>query len=243
MAPNIDISERPVVLAFDGGYVRGAMATLRSLARVRAGQPTVVVALVGDVAPSDRRALTGLAASLGVALTIRDVCGARQDLPFDSHGSAAAYYRLLIGELLPDSATALYVDSDTIFLRDPGELLALEFGPHPIAAVQDLCVPTLGSPDCLPGLEFTAEEGEVPYFNSGLMVIDLERWRHLGLGTAAVRFATESPQHVRFWDQDALNAVVRGDWHRLDRRWNVFPLHDIWKVEEFPYHGRAQVSR
>jgi lipopolysaccharide biosynthesis glycosyltransferase len=236
--------DRPVVVAFDAQYVRPVAATLRSLARVRAGRPATIIALVGGgVRSDDLAALARLAARLGMAFDVRDVSRALPGLPYDSHGSPAVYYRLLVAEMLPEYSSALYVDSDTIFLRDPAELLALTFEPFPIAAVQDLCVPTLGSPECLPGYELPGAERDIPYFNSGLLVIDLRQWRDLDIGGSAVRFAIESRQHIRFWDQDALNVVVRGNWYPLDRRWNVFPLHEIWSIAPFAYHGEEHVSR
>jgi lipopolysaccharide biosynthesis glycosyltransferase len=238
-----DGGSRPVVVAFDGGYVRPASATLRSLARVRSGKPTSVIALVGGVPPDELRALSVAARAWGLDIEIRDMSQACRGLPYDCHGSPAVYYRLLMGDVLPEFSSVVYVDSDMIFLRDPATLLSLDFDPYPIAAVQDLCVPTLGSPDCLPGHRLTSTEESLAYFNSGLMVVNLDRWRDLDIGQSAVRFATETPQHVRFWDQDALNAVVRGYWYRLDRRWNVFPLNEIWSVEPFPYHGEKQVPR
>ncbi len=235
--------ERPVVVTFDARYVRPVAAVLRSLARVRAGQPTTVIGLVGGVLPEDLVGLFTLAQTLGLTFEVRETPRVMPGLPYDSHGSPAAYYRLMVDQMLPEYSSVLYVDSDTIFLRDPAELLALRFDPYPIAAVQDLCVPTLSSPDCLPGYEIAEAERDVPYFNSGLLIIDLVRWRELDVGGAAMRFAVESPQHVRFWDQDALNAVIRGNWHQLDRRWNVFPLHEIWSIDPFAYYGEEQVSR
>ncbi|MEV6964081.1 glycosyltransferase family 8 protein [Hamadaea sp. NPDC051192] len=238
-----DEAERPVVVTFDSRYTRAAMAMLHSLSAVRTGQKTTVIALAGELPQRQAYAVTSAAHAAGLDFEIRDMTGACLDLPFDSHGSPAVYYRLHIAELLPEYDSALYVDADTIFLRDPAELLTLDLGPHPLAAVQDVCVPTLGSPDCLPGVPLDEDERALPYFNSGLLVIDLDHWRRLGIGSAALRFATTSAQHVRFWDQDALNHVVRGDWRRLDRRWNVFPLEDIWQAEEFPYYGEEYVPR
>lgn len=235
--------QRPIVVAFDSRYARAARAMLHSLAAVRNGQTTTVIALAGDLAPEQARTITSAATSAGLDFEIRDMTGTCLGLPFDSHGSPAVYYRLHIAEALPEYSSAVYVDADTLFLRDPAELLTLDLGPYPLAAVQDVCVPTLGTPGCLPGLPLAEAERALPYFNSGLLVIDLDRWRRREIGPAALRFATTSAQHVRFWDQDALNHVVRGQWHRLDRRWNVFPLEDIWQAEEFPYYGEEHVPR
>ncbi len=232
---------RPIVITFDRAYARAAAALLRSLARTRRGKPTTVIAIVGDVPEACRSELRAFADESGLDLQFREVADVCRNLPVSDHGSPAAYYRLLLGEMLLDFSSAVYVDCDAIFLRDPAELLIDAYEPYPVAAVQDLCNPTLGSPLGLPGYPVPRGDQDTLYFNSGLMVIDLDLWRSTRIGSAALRFAVEHPQHVRFWDQDALNAVLRGNWYALDRRWNVVPLGELWTVTPFAYHGEDPV--
>ncbi len=56
-----------------------------------------------------------------------------------------------------------------------------------------------------------------PYFNSGVMVMDLAQWRNQSLGTRVLDHHVGDPQGVT--DQEALNAVA--PWHELDYCWNV----------------------
>ncbi len=234
---------RPIVITFDRAYVRAAAALVRSLARTRQGKPTKVIAIVDDIPGMCRSELCAVGDKAGLDLQFRDVVDACLGLPVSDHGSPTAYYRLLLGDMLPEFSSVVYVDCDAIFLRDPAELLVDAYDPYPVAAVQDLCNPTLGSPLGLPGYPVSQGDRDTPYFNSGLMVIDLDLWRSMGIGHKAIRFAIEYPQCVRFWDQDALNAVLRGNWHALDRRWNVVPLGELWTVAPFAYHGVRQVPR
>lgn len=218
---------RPIVVTFDGTYARAAAALFWSLTRARDGKQTTVIAIVSDVPEG----------WCGLDLTFRDVGDACHDLPVSDHGSPAAYYRLLLSEMLPEFSSVVYVDCDAIFLRDPAELLVDRYEPYPVAAVQDLCNPTLSSPFGLPGYLVPECDRGAPYFNSGLMVMDLDIWRSMRLGPAARQFAREHPHSVPYWDQDALNAVLRGNWYPLDRRWNVVPLNELWTVTPFEYHG------
>jgi hypothetical protein len=66
-------AQRPIVVTFDGKYVRAAAATLRSLARVRTGKPTTVIALVGGISRDQARALSVMASATGLVFELRDV--------------------------------------------------------------------------------------------------------------------------------------------------------------------------
>jgi hypothetical protein len=59
------------------------------------------------------------------------------------------------------------------------------------------------------------------YFNAGVMVIDLEKFRSTSLIHAADKFLKQTNYETPFVDQEALNHVVDGAFVRLDTRWNV----------------------
>ena len=59
------------------------------------------------------------------------------------------------------------------------------------------------------------------YFNAGVMVMDLKRFRDTGLIHAADEFLERTNYETPFVDQEALNHAVDGAFVRLDRRWNV----------------------
>jgi lipopolysaccharide biosynthesis glycosyltransferase len=60
-----------------------------------------------------------------------------------------------------------------------------------------------------------------PYFNSGVMLIDLASWRRERLADQFLRCLAENERYVWCWDQYALNVVLADRWCILPLRWNV----------------------
>ena len=59
------------------------------------------------------------------------------------------------------------------------------------------------------------------YFNAGVMVMDLKRFRDTDLIHSAEEFLERTNYKTPFVDQEALNHVIDGAFVRLDTRWNV----------------------
>ena len=71
------------------------------------------------------------------------------------------------------------------------------------------------------------------YFNAGVMLMDLRRFRDTGLIHSAEEFLEQTNYKTPFVDQDALNHVIDGAFVRLDTRWNVLaalPHSDPWII-------------
>jgi lipopolysaccharide biosynthesis glycosyltransferase len=133
------------------------------------------------------------------------------------HFNRAILFRIGLEKLAPtDCKRVLYLDSDTIVLQDVQQLWNVDLGDSPIGAVVD----------CYADAEAFAKRwslsGETPgYFNSGVLLIDLERVRMEGLFSAASDFVARNEADILFGDQDALNWVFWGRWRKLDVAWNV----------------------
>jgi lipopolysaccharide biosynthesis glycosyltransferase len=81
----------------------------------------------------------------------------------------------------------------------------------PVAAVYDNYVksqPLLGIFD----------EGE--YFNSGMLLIDVEKWREQNISEKVMEYLLKYPERIKFVDQCGLNAVLNGNWMKLPARFN-----------------------
>jgi lipopolysaccharide biosynthesis glycosyltransferase len=57
------------------------------------------------------------------------------------------------------------------------------------------------------------------YFNAGVLLIDLPRWRKERISERTLDYLARHPLSP-FSDQDALNVACDGLWKRLDLRWN-----------------------
>ena len=143
----------------------------------------------------------------------------------DGHVSVAAYARLSMGRLLPAEVDrAIYLDGDMVALGDIAPLGEMDLNGHPVAAVQDPVAGLVGqSAQMMHWADWDIPNG-TPVFNSGLMVFDLFRWRRENLFGKAIEVARRHPDRMKFWDQCALNYVVRGDFQPLDPAWNVGPF-------------------
>lgn len=129
------------------------------------------------------------------------------------HASSAVYYRLLLPRLLDDSLEKiLYLDADIIIKKDLLPLWNTDLQRYPLAAVAE---PLFSRHEML-GLS-----AGTPYFNSGVMLINLSVWRQQNIGERAMHFIRENPERIIFWDQDGLNAILEGEWLPLSLSWNM----------------------
>lgn len=172
----------------------------------------------------------------------------------------AAYSRLVIDDLLPSHLRkVIYLDVDTLLRHDIGDLWAAPMEGKTLLGVVDPLIASAGSlAACgLPGTpadpgrrytDFLADQlvarGEreaaelarvAPYINSGVLVIDLERYRSEGCARRLMRVAEDVP-NLRFPDQDALNIVLQDRIGTLDPRWNVTAALDrLGREGKSPY--------
>ena len=137
--------------------------------------------------------------------------------------TVAAYYRLLIPELLPTEAKAIYLDADLIVQADLGALWGLPIGDRHLLAVQDQGVRLVAGPYGLTNYQQLRIPTGTKYFNAGVLVLNLEKWRQKNTATRILTYVRENPEHIRFHDQDGLNAILWNQWSELDPRWNQMP--------------------
>ncbi|MFI0424915.1 glycosyltransferase family 8 protein [Spongiactinospora sp. 9N601] len=135
----------------------------------------------------------------------------------------AAYYRLLLPELVPDTVPRmLYVDGDVLCMGGLTELWETDLGDDLLAAAVDIGSPTVSAAGGLPG--FAAGAGRLTfwsdYFNSGVLLMDLARCREEKIAARSLDYLRDNAPRLRFAVQDAMNITVDDRWVRLDPRWN-----------------------
>ncbi len=133
------------------------------------------------------------------------------------YGSHLAYARLVLPECI-EADRIIYVDADMLVLRPLEELWNLDIGDCSAAAVRDICMKSLAN-DC-PFLKPSEIPEDAPYFNSGLMLINLELWRKEDILQKATVCLQEHPD-VKYHDQTVLNYLLRNRVHFLDPSWNM----------------------
>jgi lipopolysaccharide biosynthesis glycosyltransferase len=133
------------------------------------------------------------------------------NFPTRAHISAPAYYRISIPELFDGSVTrAIYLDCDLIVKNDLQLLWDIDLKGNAIAAAENISGTTYKAS----GLK------QSDYFNSGVMIIDLDVWRENDISNKVRNFKIEHPELICTNDQCALNGVFKGQWKRLPLNWN-----------------------
>lgn len=133
--------------------------------------------------------------------------------------------RLFLGELLPaDLSRVLYLDCDTVVLRPLRRLWITKLGDCVLGAVQE---PTIYR-EVREYLDFA---GSDPYYNAGVLLIDLARWRRESVQNRVIACYERIAPHALFNDQDALNALLRGRIHGLLPKWNFFSNYRYFRYD------------
>lgn len=181
------------------------------------------------------RRIAGMAERLGAAITLHRIEPGRvAGLSVLDEFTPAMWYRVLLPELLPDVERALYLDVDTLVLDAIAPLWDIPLGGASVAAVTNVLLDkhrhrpgSLGLPP------------EQPYFNSGVLLMDLERMRR-GHAAEAIRSAARAGGSAFEWpDQDALNVVLGAGHVVLPPRWNA--MNSLWLREAADVFGSAEL--
>ena len=132
---------------------------------------------------------------------------------FRNRLSQSAFWRIAIPDILKDRDKALYLDSDMIALGDIAPLWQVDVSNVAAAVVSDSLL-TLKQPWIELGLS------NQHYFNSGMMLMNLVKWRSDNLTEKTLRLVKENPDWP-YNDQHALNVSLDCDIRLVENDWNV----------------------
>jgi lipopolysaccharide biosynthesis glycosyltransferase len=139
-----------------------------------------------------------------------------EGLPITQHFNRAMWYRVHLPELLPSIDRILYLDADLIVLDSLEPLWKTDLKGNYIAAVTNVFGPW--------DLHYPATIGLTSpkdYFNSGVVLMDLDQLRRDNCVAALRASALEHGETFWFCDQDALNVILGGRRLPLHPRWNA----------------------
>lgn len=145
--------------------------------------------------------------------------------------SISAYARLFLAEILPEEVDRiLYMDCDMIVCNSLMTLWNTDLQEKVLGAVQD----DIGdSTKAAVGLV-----SQDPYFNSGLLLINLTEWRVQNIGEACLEFIQNHEGNVIHHDQGVLNGVLKDKWFRLPVECNLMTIHYLFNLDQIQrYYG------
>ena len=239
-----------IALTFDDNFWAPAYATMRSICLFSKRRTDLVFHLLHrTLTPQHRVDLEAIAIEFGASLRWYDLdqstlfkdIAAR--MPENRRLSNIVYARLIIDRLIdPAISRILYLDCDMLVRDDVATLYEWDLQGAPIAAVRD----SIGA--WITGGRDVANNRDIfdvaePYFNAGLVLIDVAQWRAADIIGYMERAYAEGIMQRIYYDQDLLNLVFRGRWLQLPWRWNTIdarPVHEGLDPAILHYTGKAK---
>lgn len=223
---NAPCGDVAVVCAADRNYALPIAVTLRSAAvHLRAGTSLNAWIIDDGISPADRARLVDSLPDNVRVHWLRPHPLESAVLPTWGRMPTTTYQKLALGELLPhDLDRVLWLDGDLLVLDDLSRLWSHDLHGATLGACQDQRVPHVSSPQGLRTYRRLGIHADAKYFNAGVLLIDLRRWRANRVFEAAIDYLAANARHLYFWDQEALNAVLAHSWLELDERWNWNPV-------------------
>jgi lipopolysaccharide biosynthesis glycosyltransferase len=131
------------------------------------------------------------------------------------HFNAMMWCRIALPTLLPNLDKIIYLDSDLCVLEDLKELWYTNIDNVALAAVPDMFCHNILTYN---RLDYDISAG---YFNSGVLLLNLDYWREHQIQKKTLNFATTTTCELTYPDQDVLNYVLKNQKKNLPMKFNV----------------------
>lgn len=212
-----------------------------ALAHLSAGERLIFHILIEGVSPGSLRRIVDDCQDDRLDLVFHPIGDVLTD--FESPSPRGAIARLLMGEFLPRSLSrVIYLDLDVVILSSLRPLWETHLCGKALGCVADPFGrklhewwKVLERDARQSGHELSAQH---TYFNSGVMLIDLDHWRRERTGERALLLLRQNRGLFRLFDQDVLNLLLQGQVLYLEPGWNLIePIVNLWSWDYSLYSG------
>lgn len=211
--------ERHIVVATDEGFALPTAVALRSLL-LSARAPYRITVIHDALSHGVKERISRSLPMEGQAVHWVDAKDFVVEASRATHLTPATYFRLFVADALPPDATrAVYLDVDTLVRRDLGYLWEVDLRGNLLGAVRSIHYPWVATYGAVNDWRTLGLAPATPFFNAGVLALDLERWRAEEISGRALEYL-RSPSLGSGADQEALNVVVRGRWLHLPPSFN-----------------------
>ena len=205
--------ELNVAFSCDANYCRHLQVAILSLIdNNREFSCIHIYILDNDIGEKGRRELEELTAGAAAQLHFIPFDSLLDRLKTDRTFPLSAFGRLFLGEIIP-AKKVLYLDCDSVINGSFAALLSLDMDGFVCAAVQDTV-----SEYYKRSIGLNEDDR---YFNSGVLWLDLEQWRTLGMQQKALKMIDDFCGSVPHHDPGVINAICRGKILRLHPKYNM----------------------
>lgn len=226
------LSAPHIALAFDDNFWAPAYAVMRSICISSKRRGELVFHLLHLTLTDEHVAdLERITTEFGAKLVWHNLTDNAEfvhfvaELPTSTQWPKVVYGRLLLASLLPaDIERVIYLDCDMLVRHPIETLYETDMEGFPLAAVRDSLSPfIMGKRDMAQNRDLF--DYADPYFNSGMLLIDLPAWRSIDIKSKVAGFAEQGLMQRLYYDQDMLNLIFHDNWLALSWRWNTIDAH------------------
>lgn len=219
--------ELPIFFAVDDEYIPFLAVTLQSLVEHSSSKNNYVIKVLYTHINDENKKKIKKFEKENINIEFVDlnyyIKKVKDKLYTRDYYSNTTYFRLFLPDLYPQYNKVLYVDSDTVILRDIAELYNIDIGTNLVAGVPDGAVQQIKIfQDYVEKVVGVADYNN--YFNAGILLMNLDEMRKFKFQEKFL-YLLETVKFSVAQDQDYLNRLCKGRAKIIDRGWNVMPIN------------------
>lgn len=231
-----------IALCSDNNYVPHASALIASVAENNYNGSFSFFVLCNNVNLENIKILKAQANNYNnVKISIIDSSSIKEWLGIKVPSTIAisAYIRLFLADLLPkDVDKILYLDCDIVVCNSLAELFQTNIDDFYVAGCYD--IDTIFSKS---KIDLPAEE---PYLNSGVLYINLKKWRDENCTSKFIEYLKNRDGTVYHHDQGIINKICKGEKKIMHPKYNVLTAYYDFKFKElkkssFPFYSQSEI--
>ena len=213
----MDIINIPVIYAINDSYAPMAASSIRSL--IHCADPEKhyeIYILHMGLANLHKERLQSMQIN-NVSISFFDASELIQEdeWPFSNRFGLEIYLRLYASLIYPHYPKLIYLDADTIVLKDIANLYDMDIKGASLGACW-----SYGTPFMDAYVRHTVNLLPEEYFNSGVLIIDPAEFEANKIRIRCQDILKAQTQIICF-DQDALNLALEGEYYHIPDQWNV----------------------
>jgi UDP-glucose/galactose:(glucosyl)LPS alpha-1,2-glucosyl/galactosyltransferase len=229
-----------IALAIDAGYAPWAATTIASCLLSNPGDQVTFDVL--HASTLSQREVEGIQAVVDNAHSSIEFHAVGPStiggLPTTAEFGTVVWLRFYLPQILSGHRKVLYLDADTFVAGNLADLWQTALGDAPLAAVANVVEPLLRPHVSDLGVEYPGG-----FFNSGVLLLNLDLMRAEGSLDLLLRFARDHRELLVWPDQDALNAVFARRWLPLHPRFNAQSCLWGWRDWAVEVYGEDAVRQ
>lgn len=202
-----------ISLCTDENFVIPALVCLTSIFENNKDEDVRAYILTDGISELSREKFSQLSQCYHQEIQVLDIDKRYFDgLTVNERFPVSMYYRFLLPDMLPNEHKILYLDCDIIVRHSLRTFYDTNLNDMALAAVvgescDDIVFENL--------LQITSK-----YFNSGVLLMNLDYWRQHDTTKALIRWVADNPDKCSLPDQNALNKVLEGKVVYVDYTYN-----------------------